>query len=96
MIGFVFDVLNKFPTSAHPMTQLTAGIMALQVCLALKRKGATLFTSLVVLKVSSSDVAPTVNYGVTSFLRLSKSISNLEVGNTRIRGVLKTTPSFSR
>jgi hypothetical protein len=29
--GFVFDVLNKFPTSAHPMTQLTAGIMALQV-----------------------------------------------------------------
>ncbi|KAG0587297.1 hypothetical protein KC19_2G154700 [Ceratodon purpureus] len=28
--GFVFDVLNKFPTSAHPMTQLTAGIMALQ------------------------------------------------------------------
>jgi hypothetical protein len=29
--GFVFDVLNQFPKSAHPMTQLTAGIMALQV-----------------------------------------------------------------
>ncbi|CAM6050826.1 unnamed protein product [Sphagnum compactum] len=28
--GFVFDVLNQFPKSAHPMTQLTAGIMALQ------------------------------------------------------------------
>jgi len=31
MAGFVFDVLNQFPKSAHPMTQLTAGIMALQV-----------------------------------------------------------------
>ncbi|XP_024371818.1 citrate synthase 4, mitochondrial isoform X2 [Physcomitrium patens] len=28
--GFVFDVLNKFPTTAHPMSQLSAGIMALQ------------------------------------------------------------------
>ncbi|CAM6029159.1 unnamed protein product [Sphagnum balticum] len=28
--GFVFDVLNQFPKTAHPMTQLTAGIMALQ------------------------------------------------------------------
>ncbi|KAL2610142.1 hypothetical protein R1flu_028715 [Riccia fluitans] len=26
----VFDVLNALPTTAHPMTQLTAGIMALQ------------------------------------------------------------------
>jgi hypothetical protein len=29
--GHVFDVINAFPKTAHPMTQLTAGIMALQV-----------------------------------------------------------------
>jgi hypothetical protein len=27
----VFDVINAFPMTAHPMTQLTAGVMALQV-----------------------------------------------------------------
>lgn len=29
--GHVFDVINALPKTAHPMTQLTAGIMALQV-----------------------------------------------------------------
>jgi citrate synthase len=29
--GHVFDVINAFPVTAHPMTQLTAGVMALQV-----------------------------------------------------------------
>jgi hypothetical protein len=29
--GHVFDVINAFPVAAHPMTQLTAGVMALQV-----------------------------------------------------------------
>ncbi|KAJ7551568.1 hypothetical protein O6H91_06G020700 [Diphasiastrum complanatum] len=28
--GYVFDVLNSLPKSAHPMTQLTTGVMALQ------------------------------------------------------------------
>jgi citrate synthase len=28
--GHVFDVINAFPVTAHPMTQLTAGVMALQ------------------------------------------------------------------
>jgi citrate synthase len=28
--GHVFDVINALPKTAHPMTQLTAGIMALQ------------------------------------------------------------------
>jgi len=31
--GHVFDVINALPKTAHPMTQLTAGIMALQVLL---------------------------------------------------------------
>lgn len=60
-----------------------------------KGEASSLSRSLLLDKINNSnDVVTGVNYGVVSFLRLSKFLCSPKMGIARIRGSARTTTSF--
>ena len=59
-----------------------------------KGEASSLSRSLLLDKINNSNVVTGVNYGVVSFLRLSKFLCSPKMGIARIRGSATTTISF--